>query len=110
MQMTKRDIADIALVWILSSVLLSLLMSIAMLASYMGMATMGSGFSDLVMFLGIEALQVLVLLLLGYVLLFKRTANSFLPLSRWTRERDYGSLRNGGAGVLRLLDSIVRNL
>ncbi len=74
MQMTKRDITDIALVWILSSVLLNLLMSIAMLASYMGTATIGLSFSNLAMFLGFEVLQVLVLLLLGYVLLFKRTA------------------------------------
>ena|ERR1035437_6619603 len=74
MQVTKRDIADIVLVWILSSVLLSLLMGIAMLASYMGTARGPTEFTHQVMVFGFAALQVFVLLLLGYVLLFKRAA------------------------------------
>jgi hypothetical protein len=73
MPMTKRDIADIVLVWILSSVLLSLLISIAQV-SFIGMARGPKEVANQAIFFGFEALQVLVLLLLGYILLFKRPA------------------------------------
>lgn len=72
MQMTKRDIADIALVWILASVLISLLTQMAMLASYLGAKVALSHLVDLAEFLGFEGLLLIVLLLLSYVLLFRR--------------------------------------
>jgi hypothetical protein len=77
MQMTKRDVADIALLWILSSVLLSLLMSmasIAIVASYIGWTKGPNGVPEQAVVLGFVALQILVLLLFAYVLLFKRAA------------------------------------
>jgi hypothetical protein len=74
MQMTKRDIADIVLVWILFSVILMLLMAIAVEASFINMAVDPTTSIHTAIFLGFEALRVLLLLLLSYALLFKRPA------------------------------------
>lgn len=79
MQMTKRDIADIVLVWILASVLLRLLTSMAVLAGSLCETSGQLSPVNLGLFLGFEGLYILLLLLLNYVLLFKRvTILSFL--------------------------------
>jgi hypothetical protein len=76
MHMTKRDVADIALVWVLSTMIVSLLFSIAMFASQMHTLGMGRGVGapSLIPFFFFEVLQIIVLLLLTYVLIFKRVA------------------------------------
>jgi hypothetical protein len=75
MNMTKRDIADIALVWVALSFFLTLLASLVQLGGhiYIGMTDDANKYTDKASFAVFQTLHTLALLLLNYVFLFKRS-------------------------------------
>jgi hypothetical protein len=73
MNITKRDIADIVLVWMAISFLLALLTSIVTLGTWIGMTDEANKFTDKSVAVVFQLLHILVLLFLNYILLFKRS-------------------------------------
>lgn len=73
MNMTKRDVADIVLVWMAVSFLLALLHSIVNLGVLIGMTDEASKFTDKSVAVVFQFLHILVLVFLVYILLFKRS-------------------------------------
>jgi len=73
MNITKRDIADIVLVWMAISFLLALLTSIVTLGTWIGMTDEANKFTDKSVAMVFQLLHILVLLFLNYILLFKRS-------------------------------------
>ena len=73
MQMTKRDIADIVLVWMVFSTLFHFLMGIAQFLALVVAPGLRES-TQLMAITGFEALYVLIVLLLCYIVLFKRAA------------------------------------
>ena len=71
--MTKRDIADIVLVWMAISFLLALLTSLVTLGAYIGMTDEVNKYTDRATAMGFQLLHVGALLFLDYCLLFKRS-------------------------------------
>ena len=72
MNMTKRDIADIVLVWMAVSFILTLLTSIVTLGSIIGMPDEQSKFITTSVAVIFQVLHLLVVAFLIYILLFKR--------------------------------------
>lgn len=73
MNMTKRDVADIVLVFIAVSFIMSLITSIVTLGIYIGMTQEALQYMNKSTAIGFQVIQIVVLLLLNYVLLFKRS-------------------------------------
>ncbi len=73
MNMTKRDIADIVLVWMAMSFVLALVTGIVTLGAYIGMPDEASKYTDKWTAVGFEVLYIWVLAFLCYILLFKRS-------------------------------------
>ena len=71
--MTKRDIADIVLVWMAISFLLALLTSLVTLGAYIGMTDEANKYRDKATAMVFQLLHIGALLFLNYVLLFKRS-------------------------------------
>jgi hypothetical protein len=72
MNMTKRDIADIVLVWMAVSFILALLTSIVTLGSIIGMPEEQTKWMTRSVAVAFQIAHLLVLLFLNYLLLFKR--------------------------------------
>lgn len=72
MNMTKRDIADIVLVWMAVSFILTLLTSIVTLGAILGMPDEQSKFITTSVAVIFQVLHLLVVAFLIYILLFKR--------------------------------------
>jgi len=73
MNMTKRDIADIVLVWMILSFLLTLLTSIVTLGAWIGMTNEANKYTEKSAAVAFQLLHILALLFLNYILLFKRS-------------------------------------
>ncbi|MCA1808070.1 MAG: hypothetical protein ABR497_01535 [Kiritimatiellia bacterium] len=73
MNITKRDIADIVLLWMALSFLLALLTSLVTLGAYIGMTDEVNKYTDRATAVIFQLLHVAALLLLNYVILFKRS-------------------------------------
>lgn len=73
MNMTKRDVADIVLVWMAVSFLMTLLHGIVNLGVLIGMTDEASKFTDKSVAVVFQFLHILVLVFLVYILLFKRS-------------------------------------
>jgi hypothetical protein len=73
MNMTKRDIGDIVLVWMAVSFLMSLLTSIYTLGTLVGMTQEAKQYIEKSVAVPFKIFEIIVLLFLNYVLLFKRS-------------------------------------
>lgn len=73
MTMTKRDVADIVLVWMAVSLFMSLLTSIMTLGAWVGMTDLSKQYEEKSVGVTFQILQIVALLFLNYVLLFKRS-------------------------------------
>lgn len=74
MRMTKRDIADIVLVWVVFSTLFHFLTSLVPLLAWAVLPPGSTEAKNVIATFGFMTIYVLVLLLLCYLLLFKRAA------------------------------------
>lgn len=73
MNMTKRDIADIVLVGMAVSFLMSLFTNIITLGAWVGMTDEAKQYAEKSVLVTFQILQIVALLFLNYILLFKRS-------------------------------------
>jgi len=73
MSMTKRDIADIVLVWMAVSFVLALLKSILTLGAFLGMTDEAMQYTAKTTAVTFQVIHLLFLVFLNYFLLFKRS-------------------------------------